>query len=1125
MYKRLVLLTVILLLGCVGTVALGDLNAGLVAHWDFEGNFNDSAGTNHATVIGDAKVVTDAQRGQVLELDGNGDYLEVPSSPSLNITGDKITLAAWVWHDDVSGDPEIIIAKVFDNTNHSNPYFSYGLHILTNGQPRCWLRLAGNVYAPGTPTMQSGRWYHLAGVYDGKNLTLYVDGVVVQTQAATGNITGYDNVLRLGTNGGLTEQMDGKMDDVRIYDRDLSEREVQSLFTGIALNKAWEPSPADGATAVTSPLFQWGAGDTGVFHDVYLGTSPDLGPADLVAPRQPMAMYWHAPGLEPGVTYYWRVDEMEMDMTTVHTGDVWSFSTLPATAHLPQPADAADLVPPGQPELEWTTGLNALSHDVYFGADADQVANGTGDTFQGNQTATTFAPGALADGTIYYWRIDEVAVDGTKVIGPVWSFTTLPEVSATVAGLAGWWKLDEGSGTTAVDWSGNGNHGTLNGSPQWVEGLVGGALDLEFDNTNECVVVPAFDVPAGGITLAAWVKPESFSQHDARIIDKGRDVASANDAYWMLSTNSSGSNYVLRFRLKTDESQDTTTMLASSGGLTAGEWAHVAAIWDGTSMILYQDAVEVGRVAKGGTVVAASATARVYIGNQLASSQRRPWDGLIDDVRVYSEGLTVEELKDVMRGDPLLAWDPSPGNGVTTDGVKATMLSWQAGEKAAEHDVYLGTDRAAVKSADTSDATGVYRGRLGQISYTPAPALEWGNEYFWRVDEVSSDGTIAKGYLWNFVVADYLIVDDFEAYNDDVDAGTTIYDTWIDGWTNDTGATVGYLVAPFAEQGIIHGGKQSMPLSYDNSASPYYSETERTFDTAQDWTVNGMSTLQLYVQGRMEQGSVSFDSAAQTYTMVGAGSNIWGQNDQFHFAFKELTGDGSIVLRVDRIMQDPPHGDPRIGVMMRDTLDPNAANAMLFVEPDPRIRLTQRVRVADETTNVAVAATGTTPVWLRLTREGFVFKAEMSNNGTTWTPLVDTGSQASIFMTDPVYVGLVVCSHASGRFVDATFSNVKTTGQITPSGPFTASQDVGIASNSAQPLYVRLQDSANHSAVVTNADVVTTDTWTAWKIPLADFAGVDASAVKKVLIGIGDSANPAPDGTGVVYIDDIQTTK
>ena len=90
-------------------------------------------------------------------------------------------------------------------------------------------------------------------------------------------------------------------------------------------------------------------------------------------------------------------------------------------------------------------------------------------------------------------------------------------------------------------------------------------------------------------------------------------------------------------------------------------------------------------------------------------------------------------------------------------------------------------------------------------------------------------------------------MDDFESYNDN---DNRIYDTWIDGLTNNTGSLVGYMQAPFAEQTIIHGGKQSMPLEYNNIKTPYYSEADRTWDTAQDWTGSGADTLVLYFQGR-----------------------------------------------------------------------------------------------------------------------------------------------------------------------------------------------------------------------------------------------------------------------------------
>jgi hypothetical protein len=90
-----------------------------------------------------------------------------------------------------------------------------------------------------------------------------------------------------------------------------------------------------------------------------------------------------------------------------------------------------------------------------------------------------------------------------------------------------------------------------------------------------------------------------------------------------------------------------------------------------------------------------------------------------------------------------------------------------------------------------------------------------GCDYYWRIDEVNEAEAISTwaGPVWSFSTQEFVVVDDFEGYNDDVEAGTAIFDTWLDGWTNGTGSTVGYMNAPFAEQAVVHSGKQSMPLT------------------------------------------------------------------------------------------------------------------------------------------------------------------------------------------------------------------------------------------------------------------------------------------------------------------------
>jgi len=188
---------------------------------------------------------------------------------------------------------------------------------------------------------------------------------------------------------------------------------------------------------------------------------------------------------------------------------------------------------------------------------------------------------------------------------------------------------------------------------------------------------------------------------------------------------------------------------------------------------------------------------------------------------------------------PVHARAPQPADGATGVSVEAD-LNWRPGREAESHEVYFGTDRNALTLAETAAGH----------SHTPA-SLEFVTEYFWKVNEVGGTGPY-EGSVWGFTTEEFAAIDDMESYTDDVDAGTTIYQTWIDGLTDPAkgGSQVGYDVSPFAEQGVVHGGRQSLPLRYDNAAAPFYSEAERTFASPQDWTAHGGDTLCVYFQGR-----------------------------------------------------------------------------------------------------------------------------------------------------------------------------------------------------------------------------------------------------------------------------------
>jgi hypothetical protein len=184
------------------------------------------------------------------------------------------------------------------------------------------------------------------------------------------------------------------------------------------------PNPADGALAVVVGLLMWTPGDGARFHDVYLGTTRDLGPGDRVAIRGINAYYFHPVPLEPGTTYYWRVDEIEADGVTVHPGNVWSFMAQDLTAYHPDPADGATDVWPA-PSLVWLPGQAAIMHHLYFSDSREAVSQAAAAADKGEFEDPNFAPGDLATLTTYYWRVDEVVAGSESTrTGPVWSLTT-----------------------------------------------------------------------------------------------------------------------------------------------------------------------------------------------------------------------------------------------------------------------------------------------------------------------------------------------------------------------------------------------------------------------------------------------------------------------------------------------------------------------------------------------------------------------------------------------------------------------------------------------------------------------------------------------------------------------------
>jgi hypothetical protein len=460
------------------------------------------------------------------------------------------------------------------------------------------------------------------------------------------------------------------------------------------------------------------------------------------------------------------------------------------------------------------------------------------------------------------------------------------------------------------------------------------------------------------------------------------------------------------------------------------------------------------------------------------------------------------------------SYSPNPANG-KAEVPRDVVLSWRAGTYAETHDVYFGTVFADVNDASRANwQTALLRQGHEDTTFVLPDPLEFGQTYYWRVDEVNAppDSTIYKGDVWSFTTLDFLVVDDFEDYNDF--SPNIIYETWLDGWDAEAnGSIVGYAEPPAAEQDIVHGDEQSMPISYNNNMK--YSEAVMTpSGSAKDWTREGVETLSIWFRGYPAYLGGFVEEPAGTYTVTGAGADIWDNADQFHFAFKEFTGGGSIIAKVESV--ENTHEFAKAGVMIRDTLDANSRYIAVFVTPENGVRFQYRSQT-DSATDRFFEEGITAPQWVKLERTaGGLVRAYHSADGTTWARF----DLIQVSMDAPMYAGLAVTSHDSALKCEAKFSNVSFPN--TNADPQWTDQDIGMSSNEAEPMYVALN--GNATVYHDNPAATQIDTWTQWTIPLQAFAdqGVDLANVDTMAIGFGDKNNLQPGGSGMMFFDDIR---
>ena len=1066
--KRANSFCIILLLGLVGISTAGNIDPGLVGWWSFE----DGGGTAARDVSGksvNAEFTGNISWGQespfggILLFDGSVDVPEYAFIDG-NFNLPVYTMTVWFRVDLDTGAQHDIVSAYAPGVVHG-----ILLEVTVDGTLRYLHRYplgtggGTNIYT--TTRYDDGQWYHAAMIKAEGQIMLYINGQEVDTAADNSVFNPGDTFgIALGI---LDDERDparllnGAMDDVRIYDRPLSQAEIQAIMEAGPWPYAWGPNPADGVLYPDTWVnLDWRPGAFAVSHDVYMGDNFDevnegsgdtfQGNYDDVFLLAGFVGYPFPDGLIPGTTYYWRIDEVnDQNPDSPWKGDVWSFTVPSKQAYKPQPATGAKFVDPDV-VLSWTAGFGSRLHFVHFGDNFDDVSNAVGGAPQGS---TTYTPGTLEPGKNYYWRVDEF--DGsTTHRGDIWSFTVAAE----------------GGGVRADYYRG-----------MDLNNYVLTRIDPQINFTWPDGTAPDDAIGAGAYSVR-WT---------------GEIEAAFTETYIFYTNSADG------VRLWVDGRQLVDNWTDHANTENSGKIDLIA----GNVYSIQMDYYESG-------------------------------NGAVVELLWSSPSTPRQIVPQAALSPPIRANSPSPGN--RTTGTKMTpILSWNAGDYAASHEVYFGTDADAVANATTSSPE--YKGTraLGAEIYDPGK-LAWYTTYYWRVDEVNSINPDSPwtGTLWSFTTGDFLLIDNFEDYNAEENQ---IWYAWHDGLGygvpgiepyfagNGTGAAVGdETTDSYTEETIVHSGRQSMPLAYDNNKQGFanYSEAELTLTAPRDWTEEGVGELSIWFRGRPASVGSFTEGPVGTYTITATGADIAGTADEFHFAYMTLNGVGTIEAQVLSVGDTDQWA--KAGVMIRETLDAGSKFAAVYITPGMGCRFQMRSDTDIAVTSDTSIATAeqiaiTAPYWVKLER-GVAgnFKAYYSSNGTTWQPMA--WNPQNISMSTNVYIGLALTAHNASATCEAQYSNVRTTGTV---GSQWTSQDIGIESNSPEPLYVAVSNAAGAPAVVVHddANAATTDVWTEWVIPLQAFAdqGIVLTNVDRIAIGLGTKGNmTTPGGSGKMYFDDIR---
>jgi hypothetical protein len=663
------------------------INDGLVAYWKFDetsaGSFTDASGygytgtgtgaggSNNTPQPNTSVPTVNFADARSLSFDGTDDYVSTAYTSAIGTS--EFSYAAWV-----KTSTAATIGSIIGKRLGSGTFMQFSFYISGNASGTASGTLLGfgdrdgtnNRLGVSTVTVADGNWHHVALVRSSDATRLYIDGVLNVTSNLTSmpNLTRTDPIFigNLGNGGAAagSAYLNGSLDDVRIYNRALTAAEIARLAAGnqpqtstgrITLEDALD---VDGNLTLNSGALDTKSGEN---NAITLAGNWESSGGVFTARSGTVTMDAGAAGktvLAGGNTFYaltfnngsggWTLnDNLEAyDAVTLTAGTVTHPTSRDETLVTVGSSTDANFVVSGgtftgvassfaiEGDLEISSGTFTAPSEILTVSEDFNRSGGTFTHSSGTARFNGTGGGTLTSG------------------GQTFNNVTIGD------GLIGYWKFDEtaanscsGGSNDACDSSGLGLDATWNGDAAASTALppvpYSNIRSLTFDGTGDYVQVPDTSniLDVAHITMSAWVKKAADLSNYGIVIGRQYDTSN-QDAYILAYNNSASDEYFCIIR--TSGGQDNTAATPVSTA-DVGAWVHLACTYDGTTIRMYKNGVELTNKthAYGGDIVSESTS--VSIGGGFNGSGRdvgpsEYFNGQMDDVRIYNRALSADEI-------------------------------------------------------------------------------------------------------------------------------------------------------------------------------------------------------------------------------------------------------------------------------------------------------------------------------------------------------------------------------------------------------------------------------------------------------------------------------------------------